>query len=87
MSGIPKLVKCLQAASLDKSHGILSTANLRSDVRHPRTIFSCQAALTKVISTCQQLILDLMSGIPKTSFQLTSRHPRQKAGQPVNSLF
>ena len=50
------------------SHVYLSTANFRSDVRNPKTIFSCQAALTKVKSTCPLLISDVMSGNPKTIF-------------------
>ena len=29
----------------------------KSDVMYPKTIFSCQAALTKVMSTCPRLIL------------------------------
>ena len=40
----------------------------QSDDRNPKTIFSCQAALTKVMSTCLQLFLDLISGIPKLFF-------------------
>ena len=28
-------------------------------------LFSCQATVTTVMSTCPQLMLDLMSGIPK----------------------
>ena len=54
----------------------MSAANFRSDVRNPKTIFSCQAALTEVMSTCPQLILDLMSGISK--LYLAVRQPRQK---------
>ena len=43
--------------------GILSTAYFRSGVRNLKTIFCCQTALTEDMSTCPQLILDLMSGM------------------------
>ena len=38
----------------------------KSDVRNPKTIFSYQAALKKVMSTCPQLNLDLRKRQPKS---------------------
>ena len=63
MSGIPKLF--LAVIHPWQSHVYLSTVIFSSTcmwqsyVRNPKTIFSCRADLTKVMSTCPQLILFL----------------------------
>ena len=61
----------------------LSTANFRSYVRNPKTIFTFEAALTKDMSACPQLIIDLMSGIQKLSFTVVLIKVRK---QPIIAL-
>ena len=45
-------------------------ANFRSNVRNPKTIFNCQRALTKGMSTCPQLVV-VLKRQPKKSYNKT----------------